>query len=202
MSRKVNAKQRKINIFQFSCQKFLTKQKSCDIIDLSEELYQFAFVRSMGLSYFYYYIISLGQMQVLNSSRLQKLCSFLQLKGVYLGLTEKFGNTERTKGVTKMTENITENITVTTTEQKSVPHMENISKAAELFNMTKYAVRVLAEEGKIKAVRIGGRIYVNVDSMRDFFLACTLSPADKPEPSEPCEKPSFAKPVKGIRRVG
>ena len=30
-------------------------------------------------------------MQVLNSSRLQKLCSFLQLKRVYLGLTEKFG---------------------------------------------------------------------------------------------------------------
>lgn len=102
-----------------------------------------------------------------------------------------------------MTENITTNETVTTTEQKTVPHMENISKAAELFNMTKYAVRVLAEEGKIKAVRIGGRIYVNVDSMREFFLACTLSPEDKPaQPAEPCEKPSFAKPVKGIRRVG
>lgn len=106
-----------------------------------------------------------------------------------------------------MNENInatnTINETVTTTEPKSLPHMENISKAAELFNMTKYAVRVLAEEGKIKAVRIGGRIYVNIDSMRDFFLACTLSPEDKPaQPAEPCEKPSFAKPVKGIRRVG
>lgn len=57
-------------------------------------------------------------------------------------------------------------------EQKSLPHMENILKAAELF------------------------------SMRDFFLACTLSPEEaKPEP-EITEKPSFAKPVKGIRRVG
>ena len=101
------------------------------------------------------------------------------------------------------TNTINETVTTTSTEPKSLPHMENISKAAELFNMTKYAVRVLAEEGKIKAVRIGGRIYVNVDSMRDFFLACTLSPADKPEqPAEPAEKPSFAKPVKGIRRVG
>lgn len=100
-----------------------------------------------------------------------------------------------------MSENITTNET-TATEPKSLPHMENISKAAELFNMTRYAVRVLAEEGKIKAVRIGGRIYVNVDSMRNFFLACTLSPEEaKPEP-EITEKPSFAKPVKGIRRVG
>ena len=54
-----------------------------------------------------------------------------------------------------MTENITTNET-TATEPKSLPHMENITKAAELFGLTRYAVRVLAEEGKIKAVRIGG----------------------------------------------
>ena len=102
----------------------------------------------------------------------------------------------------KMSEIINTTTETAVPEQKSLPHMENISKAAELFNMTRYAVRVLAEEGKIKAVRIGGRIYVNVDSMRDFFLACTLSPEEaKPEP-EITEKPSFAKPVKGIRRVG
>lgn len=76
----------------------------------------------------------------------------------------------------KMSEIINTTTETAVPEQRSLPHMENISKAAELFNMTRYAVRVLAEEGKIKAVRIGGRIYVNVDSMRDFFLACTLSP--------------------------
>lgn len=70
---------------------------------------------------------------------------------------------------TKMSEIINTTTETAVSEQKSLPHMENISKAAELFNMTRYAVRVLAEEGKIKAVRIGGRIYVNVDSMRDFF---------------------------------
>ena len=97
----------------------------------------------------------------------------------------------------KMSEIINTTTETAVPEQRSLPHMENISKAAELFNMTRYAVRVLAEEGKIKAVRIGGRIYV-----RDFFLACTLSPEEaKPEP-EITEKPSFAKPVKGIRRVG
>ena len=74
-----------------------------------------------------------------------------------------------------MSENITTSET-TATEPKSLPHMENITKAAELFGLTRYAVRVLAEEGKIKAVRIGGRIFVNVDSMGEFFAACTLAP--------------------------
>lgn len=102
-----------------------------------------------------------------------------------------------------MSENITTNET-TATEPKSLPHMENITKAAELFGLTRYAVRVLAEEGKIKAVRIGGRIFVNVDSMSEFFAACTLAPEEgKPAVSaEPAERPSFARPAKGIRRIG
>ena len=101
-----------------------------------------------------------------------------------------------------MSENITTNET-TATEPKSLPHMENITKAAELFGLTRYAVRVLAEEGKIKAVRIGGRIFVNVD-MSEFFAACTLAPGEgKPVvPAEPAERPSFARPAKGIRRIG
>ena len=76
-----------------------------------------------------------------------------------------------------MSENINTSET-TATEPKSLPHMENITKAAELFGLTRYAVRVLAEEGKIKAVRIGGRIFVNVDSMSEFFAACTLAPEE------------------------
>ena len=102
-----------------------------------------------------------------------------------------------------MTENITTNETKAT-EPKSLPHMENITKAAELFGLTRYAVRVLAEEGKIKAVRIGGRIFVNVDSMSEFFAACTLAPEEgKPiVPTEPAEKPSFARPAQGLRRIG
>ena len=100
-----------------------------------------------------------------------------------------------------MTENITNETTAA--EPKPLPHMENITKAAELFGLTRYAVRVLAEEGKIKAVRIGGRIFVNVDSMSEFFAACTLSPEeDRHVPAEPAEKPSFARPAKGIRRLG
>ena len=103
-----------------------------------------------------------------------------------------------------MTENITTTNETTAAEPKSLPHMENITKAAELFGLTRYAVRVLAEEGKIKAVRIGGRIFVNVDSMSEFFAACTLAPDEgKPVvPAEPAEKPSFARPAKGIRRIG
>lgn len=102
-----------------------------------------------------------------------------------------------------MSENITTNET-TAAEPKSLPHMENITKAAELFGLTRYAVRVLAEEGKIKAVRIGGRIFVNVDSMSEFFAACTLASEEgKPVvPAEPAERPSFARPAKGIRRIG
>lgn len=107
------------------------------------------------------------------------------------------------KGAPRMTENMNTSET-TATEPKSLPHMENITKAAELFGLTRYAVRVLAEEGKIKAVRIGGRIFVNVDSMSEFFAACTLAPEEgKPViPAEPAEKPSFARPAKGIRRIG
>ena len=101
-----------------------------------------------------------------------------------------------------MSENIITSET-TAAEPKSLPHMENITKAAELFGLTRYAVRVL-EEGKIKAVRIGGRIFVNVDSMSEFFAACTLAPEEgKPVvPAEPAERPSFARPAKGIRRIG
>ena len=98
-----------------------------------------------------------------------------------------------------MTENIITTNETTAAEPKSLPHMENITKAAELFGLTRYAVRVLAEEGKIKAVRIGGRIFVS-----EFFAACTLAPDEGKSviPAEPAEKPSFARPAKGIRRIG
>lgn len=103
-----------------------------------------------------------------------------------------------------MTENINTINETIAAEPKPLPHMENIAKAAELFGLTRYAVQVLAEEGKIKAVRIGGRIFVNVDSMSEFFAACTLAPAEgKPViPAEPAGKPSFARPARGIRRIG
>ena len=77
-----------------------------------------------------------------------------------------------------MTENITTTNETTAAEPKSLPHMENITKAAELFGLTRYAVRVLA--------------------------ACTLAPDEGKSviPAEPAEKPSFARPAKGIRRIG
>ena len=102
-----------------------------------------------------------------------------------------------------MTENMNTNET-TAAAPKSLPHMENIATAAEHFGLTRSAVRVLAEEGKIKAVRIGGRIFVIVDSMSEFFAVCTLAPEEgKPiVPAEPAERPSFARPAKGIRRIG
>ena len=61
-----------------------------------------------------------------------------------------------------------------------------------------YAVRRTGPRGG------GGRIFVNVDSMSEFFAACTLAPEEgKPViPAEPAEKPSFARPAKGIRRIG
>lgn len=60
-----------------------------------------------------------------------------------------------------------------------VPKMASISEVSEIFGVSQYFVRKLANSGKIKAVRISGRILVNVDKFAEFLNNSTL--CDEPD---------------------
>ena len=55
-----------------------------------------------------------------------------------------------------------------------VPRMETIAKTAELFGVSQYFVRKLANSGKINAVRISGRILINCDKFVEYLNNVTL----------------------------
>ena len=55
-----------------------------------------------------------------------------------------------------------------------VPQMETIAKTAELFGVSQYFVRKLANSGKINAVRISGRILINCDKFAEYLNTATL----------------------------
>ena len=57
---------------------------------------------------------------------------------------------------------------------EKIPQMETIAKTAELFGLSQYFVRKLAVSGKIKAVRIAGRILINVDRFAEYLNNSTL----------------------------
>lgn len=70
------------------------------------------------------------------------------------------------------------------------PKMLSVEETAKETGLSKYAVRMLALSGKVKAVRIGrGKIMVNMDSLADYFNTAKLT--DEPE----------ILPVSGIRPV-
>ena len=55
-----------------------------------------------------------------------------------------------------------------------VPRMASIAEVSEIFGLSQYLVRKLAYSGKIKAVRVSGRILVNVDRFTEFLNESTL----------------------------
>ena len=54
------------------------------------------------------------------------------------------------------------------------PRMASIAEVSEMFGLSQYFVRKLAVCGRIKAVRISGRILINVDRFTEFLNSSTL----------------------------
>lgn len=50
-----------------------------------------------------------------------------------------------------------------------IPEMKNISEASKIVGLTKYHVRKLVLQDKIKYVRSGVKYLVNVDSLIDYL---------------------------------
>ena len=96
-----------------------------------------------------------------------------------------------------MTENTTINVTQVQPAGVKVPKMASVAEVSEMFGVSQYFVRKLASSGKIKAVRISGRILVNVDKFTEFLNNSTL--CDE-EPEEP-QATVASKTIGGIRRL-
>ncbi len=96
-----------------------------------------------------------------------------------------------------MTENTTINVTQVQPVAVKVPKMASVAEVSEMFGVSQYFVRKLASSGKIKAVRISGRILVNVDKFTEFLNNSTL--CDE-EPDEP-QATVASKTIGGIRRL-
>lgn len=73
-----------------------------------------------------------------------------------------------------------------------IPRMETIKKTAELFGVSQYFVRKLANGGKINAVRISGRILINCDKFAEYLNHATL---------QECEQEQAAHVLHGIRQL-
>ncbi len=83
-----------------------------------------------------------------------------------------------------------------------IPHMETIAKTAELFGVSQYFVRKLANSGQIVAVRIAGRILINCDKFVEYLNSVTLdSTTDKETGNTPALRFADYK-ANGIRRLG
>ena len=96
-----------------------------------------------------------------------------------------------------MTENTTINVTQVQPAGVKVPKMASVAEVSEMFGVSQYFVRKLASSGKIKAVRISGRILVNVDKFTEFLNNSTL--CDE-EPEEP-QATVASKTIGDIRRL-
>ena len=70
-----------------------------------------------------------------------------------------------------MTENTSISITRTET---MVPKMAGIAEVSEMFGVSRYFVRKLANSGRINAVRISGRILINVDRFAEDLNSSVL----------------------------
>ncbi len=90
-----------------------------------------------------------------------------------------------------MTENTTINVTQVQPAAVKVPKMASVAEVSEMFGVSQYFVRKLASSGKIKAVRISGRILVNVDKFTEFLNNSTLCDEEPDEPQT----------IGGIRRL-
>lgn len=61
-----------------------------------------------------------------------------------------------------------------TNQQPHIPTMKTVVETAELFGVSKYFIREMAKRGKIKAVRVAGRILINCDAFAEFLNNATL----------------------------
>lgn len=60
--------------------------------------------------------------------------------------------------------------------------MENITTTGKIFNIPVYSVRKMVLSGKVPAIRVGRRIFVNVDGFAEYLNSSKLTP--EPEPDE------------------
>ncbi len=54
-------------------------------------------------------------------------------------------------------------------ENGKTPTMATVAQAAQMFGLSKYLVRKLAQQGRINAIRTEGRILINVERLRDYL---------------------------------
>lgn len=65
-----------------------------------------------------------------------------------------------------------------------IPQMENIQTTAAIFHMPVYSIRQLVLSGRVPAIRVGRRIFVNVDGFSEYLNTCTLTSAADEAPCE------------------
>lgn len=54
-------------------------------------------------------------------------------------------------------------------QELNIPQMATINEAAKITKLAKYFIRQLALQGKIKHVRAGKKILINVDKLIEFL---------------------------------
>ena len=87
-------------------------------------------------------------------------------------------------------ETIKTNMTAETNENASAPtyiaRMESVADVAKMFNLPATFIRKLVLSGKVKSVRASsgkhGKIYVNVDSLNEYFNTNTLADEEESKP--------------------
>lgn len=73
--------------------------------------------------------------------------------------------------------------------QNAVPEMKTIKDTAEMFGVSQYLVRKLATSGRIKAVRVAGRILVNCDKFAEYLNGATLCEEETTAAAAGCIRP-------------
>jgi len=58
------------------------------------------------------------------------------------------------------------------------PNMGSTAKAAEIYGVTPHYIRLLCKAGKVRFVRYGRHILVNLDSLARYFEQGDPSPAE------------------------
>ncbi len=59
------------------------------------------------------------------------------------------------------------------------PNMGSTAKAAEIYGVTPHYIRLLCKAGKVRFVRYGRHILVNLDSLARYFEQGDPSPAEQ-----------------------
>lgn len=59
---------------------------------------------------------------------------------------------------------------------RKIPQIENIPIAAKIVGIPVYSMRQLVLSGRIPAIRVGRRIFVNVDRLIEYLNSSKLTP--------------------------